>query len=102
MSRPSIFHLSCCLLGILSMSAITSQAQNTAITLGNSISGGNAGNYSVGWEFTVNSNITLTQLGYWDQEGNGFVSSHQVGLFSDAGTLLTSTTVASSDPLTAE
>ena len=54
---------------------------------------------TVGWEFTVNTPIIVTHLGYWDRFGNGLASSHEVGLWDSSGNLLTSTTVVPEDPL---
>jgi hypothetical protein len=57
-------------------------------------------NWSLGWEFTVNSTINVTELGVFDKDGDGLTSSHPVGIFrvSD-GALLTSTTITTTDTL---
>ncbi|MBZ5602894.1 MAG: DUF4082 domain-containing protein [Acidobacteriia bacterium] len=47
----------------------------------------------IGWEFTVNDPITVTQLGLFDVGGDGFADSHPVGLWTDTGSLLASTTI---------
>ncbi len=50
--------------------------------------------YSLGYEFLANSNITVTQLGYFDY--TGLTESHDVGLYdATTMTLLASTTVTS-------
>jgi hypothetical protein len=49
-----------------------------------------------GWSFTVNSTITVESLGFWDEGANGLNSSHEVGLWTAAGTLLSSTTIGNS------
>jgi hypothetical protein len=56
--------------------------------------------WSLGWEFTLNNNINVTNLGVYDQNGDGLTSSHDVGIFrvSD-GALLTSTTIVTTDTL---
>jgi hypothetical protein len=55
---------------------------------------------TAGWQFLANDAITISALGVYDYESNGFVSSpHPVGLWDDAGNLLASTTVSSSDTL---
>ena len=52
-------------------------------------------NTTVGLGFTVGAEtITVTQLGAWDEGGNGLTASHPVGLFSSGGTLLGSVTVS--------
>lgn len=54
-----------------------------------------------GWDFTVTSAITIGALGLFDIGANGFASSHDVGLWTDSGTLLASATftTASSSPV---
>ena len=57
---------------------------------------------TIGWWFTVNSTpVVVSALGFWDQTpANPLSSAHQVGLWTDAGALLASTTVGVNDPLT--
>ena len=51
-------------------------------------------NRTQGYDFTVNSQITITALGFWDQGGDGLNQSHQVGIWSgDGSTLLISAIV---------
>src|SRR5438477_11587207 len=47
-----------------------------------------------GWAFSTASAITVTSLGYWDFGSDGLATSHQVGIWDSAGTLLMSGTVA--------
>ena len=58
--------------------------------------------YSMGYEFTVNQNLTVAALGYYDAGGvnSGLTSGHVVGIYNLSGGLLTSATVTSADPLT--
>ncbi len=60
----------------------------------------NAGGFDLGYKFTVNSAIQVTQLGYYDDFGDGMINSHPVGLYSATGTLLATATVTSANPLT--
>jgi hypothetical protein len=61
-----------------------------------------SGSDTIGWRFAVNSPIEVTALGYWDQTpATPLSSSHAVGLWTDLGSLLASTTVLTTDPLTA-
>jgi hypothetical protein len=46
--------------------------------------------WSLGWEFQVNSPITVTALGY---NNYGFNSTHDVGIFNSSGSLLASASV---------
>jgi hypothetical protein len=79
------------------------RAQTTAIT---GLSGGTTGvvvdNLTLGWEFTPNISISVTHLGVYDHQSNGFTSGpYPVGIFSIAtGSLITSVaTVTSSSVL---
>jgi hypothetical protein len=44
---------------------------------------------SIGFTFNVNAPVTVTALGYFDYGSNGFATSHDVGIFTGSGTLLT-------------
>jgi hypothetical protein len=57
-------------------------------------------NMTIGWRFTANADAFATQLGYWEEPGFPLRQSHQVGLWSSTGTLLGSTTVLPTSPLT--
>ena len=71
---------------------------------------GNAGDFSVGWEFTTSAPLTVTSLGFLDLTsdgppatfGDGLIHSHNVAIYNAGGTLLVSGTVAAgtADPLT--
>jgi hypothetical protein len=55
---------------------------------------------SLGFTFTANVNFDVTSLGYYNYLGTGFLTPHEVGIFSGdggfaAGPLLASTTLAS-------
>ena len=54
-------------------------------------------NFTIGYRFTVGASaITVTQLGVFDKNGDGLLSSHDVGIWDSTGTtLLASGTVAS-------
>jgi hypothetical protein len=59
------------------------------------------GSFAFGNKFTVgNSNVIVSSLGYYDDFGNGFIDSHEVGIYELVGnTLLTSTMVDNSSAL---
>lgn len=59
----------------------------------------NAGGFNLGFRFTTIQPLQVTQLGIFDDNGDGLLQSHEVGLYKVDGTLLTSTTVTNSDPL---
>lgn len=63
-----------------------------------------ATSYSLGWEFTVLTNISVTHLGYYDMNSDGvnnrLLDNHPVGIFKTAGpTLVVSNTVLTTDTL---
>ena len=51
------------------------------------------GQYTLGFEFTVSSNRTITSLGVYDSGANGLSSNAQIGIWDTSGNLLTSTTI---------
>ena len=51
-------------------------------------------NYTFGWAFSTTTNISLTALGYFDNGEDGFVTSHDVGVWNSDGVLVASATVA--------
>src|SRR5436309_3164306 len=59
------------------------------------------GTYSLGWYFTANKDLNITALGFYDDKKDGIVGNHDVGIYdSVTQTLLVSTTVVPTDPLT--
>jgi len=59
----------------------------------------NSGNfaYTFGWEFTVNTTIEVSDIGYYDDDG--LAGSHDVAIWTTGGTLLISATVNPGDTL---
>ena len=53
----------------------------------------NTGTWTLGYSFQVNSAITVTGLGVFDDASDGLNVSHDVGLWDASGNLLASTTV---------
>jgi hypothetical protein len=96
-----------CLLGLLvSISALLPSAvlagSIPAITITNT-TGNNLGNppFTLGWQFTTNQQISVTNLGIFDDSLNGLADRYQVGIWNSSGTLLGTATVLSgtADPL---
>lgn len=55
---------------------------------------------TIGWSFTANEDIVVTALGYWDQTpATPLGEDHLVGLWTDGGALLGSTTVLTNSSL---
>ncbi len=55
------------------------------------------GSWSLGWEFTANTSITVESLGFFN--GGGISASHAVGIYDSSQALLGSTIVTPTDPL---
>ena len=51
-------------------------------------------NSTRGFSFTLNTDISVTQLGFFDLNGDGLDDPHQVGIWTHSGTLLGQVTVA--------
>ena len=60
-----------------------------------------SGPFTLGWEFSLSSTVTVTALGSFDSTGTGLAESHDGGIRDSTGTLLVSATVAAgtADPL---
>jgi hypothetical protein len=52
------------------------------------------GPFTLGWQFTVNSPITVTKLEAFDSSQDGLFESHDVGIWNSTGSLLVSATIA--------
>jgi len=70
-----------------------------AVSVGTPISTDNLGELTVGFWFTVAQDVNVTSLGYWDDAGNSFGTSHEIGLWDVNSGLLASQTVDNTDPL---
>ena len=57
--------------------------------------------FTLGWQFSIAAPITITNLGVFDDNQDGLASSHAVGIFN-AGNLLVSATVTTSDALVSQ
>jgi hypothetical protein len=85
-------------LALLAITALptTAQAQSPAVTgftVGSIFSSFNA-DETIGWRFQALGDLDVSSLGYWDQTpGDNLASTHEVGLWTDAGALLGSITV---------
>src|SRR5262245_59793446 len=59
--------------------------------------------FTVGWQLSVNTSISVTSLGAYDSPfAEGLLTDHEVGIWNSSGTLLATVTVhaGTSDPLT--
>ena len=56
---------------------------------------GGAGSITVGWGFSLSSAVDVTQLGVWDENGNGLAQSHMVTIWDSTGTAVAQVTIPS-------
>ena len=54
-----------------------------------------AKNHTLAWIFTANTPMEVTHLGVWDNDTDGLLASHRVGIWDAGGTLLGDTTILS-------
>jgi hypothetical protein len=54
---------------------------------------GGAGSDNVGWGFSLSGSALVTQLGFWDENGDGLGQSHVVTIYNSSGTVLLQATI---------
>jgi hypothetical protein len=97
MTKYSVIALA--LLGVLAGSAQAQTTGSPAVTpIDYAIFDGD-GPWTLGYTFTADTPLSVTALGAFDWEHDGFATSHEVGLWDENGNLLASTAVASGDTL---
>src|SRR6266496_919679 len=86
-----IKRLTCCL-GIILAFGIASRVAADPVLSFNPATGSSGANQaqSVGWQFDVNTSLTVTGLGWYDDGANGLAVSHTVGIWDPSGNLLAS------------
>jgi len=91
---PKIFRASLmCIALVIGVAQICPANPIVAVTTSN---GGNATNnqaQTIGWAFTTTSNINVTALGLFDAGANGLADPHEIGLWTNSGTLLSMLTI---------
>jgi hypothetical protein len=85
----------------VSFTAMSAHAQTPALAF-DQTTGEGLGNppFTLGWEFTTSATLNVVSLGFFDDSQDGLAESHEVGLWDSSGTLIDSTTVTTTDPLT--
>lgn len=76
------------ILGPIGSAAVAAEAIVSQTIAG--ASNGSVGDQTLGWRFQLSTPITVMSLGVYDHERDGFAEPHEVGLWTEAGTLLTS------------
>jgi len=64
---------------------------------GHTSDGGSVSGFTLGWAFDISNPLTISGLGLFDMGADGFTASHQIGLWTSAGTLLVSTTITTAN-----
>jgi len=99
--------VSVAILAIVAVMAASAQAQTLGLDItgpGGLASPVTGPAYTLGWEFAVNTAVTIDELGVWDESPTGLSNSHSVVLWTTAGLLkasvsiATGTSVASASP----
>jgi hypothetical protein len=78
---------------VASAAPITCGPECAAYSFATGLTTSDSNPLSVGFEFRTDQAVTISALGYFDYAGDGFSSSHEVGIFDSAGTLLAATTL---------
>jgi hypothetical protein len=81
----------CCLISNVSAAGI-----NAAVEYATTGSETDLRPFTLGYEFTTSTNLTINALGYWV---DGMGNAHGVGIWDTSGNLLVSTTVQTTDPV---
>jgi hypothetical protein len=100
--RPlTVMVATACILGLGGAATRSAAASTPVMSFSAAIPGDPDTHYSLGWKFTTNSPINVTDLGYYDAGANGLITTHSVGIFDNTGVLLTSASVdaGTTDPL---
>jgi hypothetical protein len=86
-------------LGILSSTQVTAKADQIGLdfTGGSSYfaSQDSGSPYTIGWSFTTSETLSVSGLGFWDDQDHTLGFSHDVGLWDSSQNLLASTTITS-------
>ena len=84
--------LTCCLAVIFAFGVASRVAADPVVTF-NPATGGSIPthfNRSLGWQFNVNTSLTVVGLGWFDNGANGLEVGHTVGIWDPSGALLAS------------
>lgn len=74
--------------GALTVALGAGTAHADTIVFDNALQAGSQQNYVLGMDFVVNSAVTVTQLGSFDSNGDGFRNTIDVGIFDLGGSLV--------------
>lgn len=80
---------------LMALSGVPAAAQTSALTYTGGGTIGSILSFTLGWQFSLASPVTITSLGIWDQESDGLGDAHNVSIWSNTGTLLLQSNVPS-------
>jgi len=80
--------------GVLGASLPALATPIVGVTISNDGTTFGPGFTDLGYSFVANVATNVVSLGVWDQDGDGLLNSHEVGLWASDGTLLASTVVS--------
>ena len=80
-------------LGLSLLASASAVAGNIADFTTPTVDFSNNNNWTLGFEFHVNSPITITGLSIYDDRKDGLATTHDAGLWTSGGTLLASTVI---------
>jgi len=86
-------------MGAAAVSLLAAQGAQAAAYAFTSAPDSEPGQQTLGFTFSVNQTFTVTSLGFYDDNGDGFISPHEVGIYAGdglvaPGALLAITTLA--------
>ena len=58
------------------------------------------GIWTLGYEFTANTDMEITHLGILDRDADGLAEAHDVAIWDSAGNLIVTASVGNADPIT--
>jgi len=84
-----IQRLTCCLATLFAIGMVSFVSADPVVVFNpaTGLNGTNI-NQSVGWQFNVNTALTVTALGWYDEGADGLAVGHTLGIWNPAGTLL--------------
>jgi hypothetical protein len=74
--------------------SVSTSARVAVVDLSDGSIEGSQHNQTIGWFFQLNSPVTVNELGVYDDGLDGFVGSHEVGIWTLSGNLLSHGTLA--------
>ena len=84
-----------CVIFLMPINAVASLIASSADHISGNTTFPSTQSKVAGWDFTVDSLITINALGVWDSNQDGLSYDHDIAIYDNSGPLITSTTVSS-------